>query len=179
MKPNTANEYYCVSGINLSFKLKLSDYTPPLKLIITYPETNHPSKLVQIYTSHEVKEPSLEEHTGSYVNPNLISVSQSSQDPKTGKMIFDNEWIYLTVISLNSGCKIRITPKFKEDLSSSKASAAASTRRKRERVTDMVQEATDSAADGAAEAGEYGARRSAYDNELTIQNLELGSGSMK
>ena len=41
------------------------------------------------------------------------------------------------------------------------------------------QGATDLAADGAADVGDYVARRNANDNELTIQNLELGSGSMK
>ena len=38
LKPNISNEYHCVQGINLSRKLKLVDYMPPLKMNITYPD---------------------------------------------------------------------------------------------------------------------------------------------
>lgn len=84
-------------------------------------------------------------------------------DPKTGKTSFDKDWLYLTVVSQNQGFRIKMVAKFKED---AHAHAGALHKEKNRQSQDSM----------AGEVDEEGnvKRKSRKDQELTIDNLELG-----
>jgi hypothetical protein len=63
-----------VKNVPKNFKIKLTDKEAPLKLLLNYPASDQ-NKVVLVYTSFLNKEPSEENNTGKFINPNVITIS--------------------------------------------------------------------------------------------------------
>lgn len=67
--------------------------------------------------SHDNKEPSATSNSGSLLNPERYDHKTTFKDPKTGKLSYDKQYLYLTLINgASNNLRIRITPQFKSDV---------------------------------------------------------------
>tara|TARA_B110000285_G_scaffold133654_1_gene149867 strand:+ start:632 stop:916 length:285 start_codon:yes stop_codon:yes gene_type:complete len=91
----------------------LTENVSPLTINFSY--SDNQLKFVQVFISYSSKEPCAQHNNGVYVNPTQIKLMGTHCDPKTGKTLFDKEWLYITVDSQNQGFRIKMLAKFKED----------------------------------------------------------------
>jgi hypothetical protein len=91
-------DFHLVKDIPLNLKVKLDTMLSPLTIFISYPHSSS-SKKISFYLSHTNKEPSSSNCTIKYLNPTTVKVEGAIKDLKQGGMIFEDEWLYLTIVS--------------------------------------------------------------------------------
>ena len=67
---------------------------------------------IDVYISYKTKEPDSYSNNGQYSNPKKIEITGSKKDRNTGKIYFNEEWLYISILSRTMNIRIRVHPKF-------------------------------------------------------------------